>query len=66
VETDLHRDNRLLQVQDQIIGRTPQEGGRLPIHAQVVKGAEAHGKYLSEVRLTESVVPFRNVIFSLS
>lgn len=54
VDTGLHRDaNAIVQTFDKVIGRTPAEGGRLLIDAAVVKGAETHGKYLSEAKLVE-------------
>ncbi|RDL30819.1 uncharacterized protein BP5553_10164 [Venustampulla echinocandica] len=53
VDTGLHRDNKIFQVVDRIVGRTSDEGGRLLIDAAVVKGSETHGKYLSEARLVE-------------
>ena len=55
VDTGLHRDNKMFQVFDSIVGRTPEEGGRLLIDAAVVKRSEAHGKYLSEAKLVEPV-----------
>lgn len=53
VDTGLHRGNKVFQLMDKIVGRTPEEGGRLLVDAAVVKGSESHGKYLSEARLVE-------------
>lgn len=56
VDTDLHRDGDIgVKLFDRFIGRTLEEGGRLLIDAAVVKGAETHGKYLSEAKLVEYV-----------
>ncbi|KAE8441520.1 hypothetical protein EG329_004866 [Mollisiaceae sp. DMI_Dod_QoI] len=53
VDTGLHRDgNKFIQSFDRVVGRTPEEGGRLLIDAAVVKGKDTHGKYLSEARAT--------------
>lgn len=53
VDTGLHRDgNKFIQTFDRVLGRTPEEGGRLLIDAAIVKGVETHGKYLSEAKLT--------------
>jgi len=58
VDTGLHRDgNIFIQTFDRVLGRSREEGGRLLIDAAVVKGAESHGKYLSEAKLT-TVSPF--------
>jgi hypothetical protein len=63
VDAGLHRDgNKFIQTFDRVLGRTPEEGGRLLIDAAVVKGAESHGKYLSEANLTRYD---RNQFFSL-
>jgi hypothetical protein len=52
VDTGLHRDSGgMLKWFDRIFGRTPEEGGRLVIDAAVVKGADTHGKFLSEAKL---------------
>lgn len=53
VYTGLHRDNKVFQFADRIIGRTPEEAGRLLIDAAMVKRSESHGKYLSEAKLVE-------------
>lgn len=54
VDTGLHRDgNKIIQGFDQVVGRTREEGGLLLMDAAVVKGAETHGKYLSEAKLVE-------------
>jgi retinol dehydrogenase-12 len=54
VDTGLHRDgNKIIQIFDRIVGRTPEEGGRLLIDAAVVKGEDTHGKYLSEAKVTK-------------
>ena len=56
VDTGLHRDaNKFIQTFDSVIGRTPEEGGRLLIDAAVLKGADSHGRYLSEARLIRYV-----------
>jgi retinol dehydrogenase-12 len=56
VDTDLHRDRDIgVKLFDRFIGKTPEEGRRLLIDAAVVKGAETHGKYLSEAKLVEYV-----------
>lgn len=53
VDTGLHRDgDRFIKTFDRVFGRTPEEGGRLLLDAAVVKGAESHGKYLSEAKIT--------------
>ncbi|CZR56755.1 related to enoyl-CoA hydratase/isomerase [Phialocephala subalpina] len=53
VDTGLHRDgNKLIQTFDRVMGRTPDEGGRLLIDAAVVKGRGTHGLYLSEAKVT--------------
>ncbi|KUJ17313.1 putative 3-oxoacyl-reductase [Mollisia scopiformis] len=53
VDTGLHRDgNKFIQTFDRVVGRTPEEGGRLLIDAAVVKGENTHGKYLSEAKVT--------------
>ncbi len=54
VDTGLHRDgNKFIQSFDRVVGRTPEEGGRLLVDAAVVKGKDTHGKYLSEARVTK-------------
>jgi NAD(P)-dependent dehydrogenase (short-subunit alcohol dehydrogenase family) len=64
VDTSLHRDGqktfngKFLQRFDRILGRTPDEGGRLVMDGAVVKGSDTHGKYLSEAKLVESVGTF--------
>lgn len=54
VDTGLHRDgSKIIQGFDRFIGRTREEGGLLLMDAAVVKGADTHGKYLSEAKLVE-------------
>jgi retinol dehydrogenase 12 len=59
VNTGLHRDGqktingRFLQFFDRILGRTPEEGGRLVMDGVVIKGRNSHGKYLSEAKIVE-------------
>jgi hypothetical protein len=54
VDTGLHRDgNKAIQTYGRVVGRTPEEGGRLLIDAAVVKGVDTHGKYLGEAKLTK-------------
>jgi retinol dehydrogenase-12 len=56
VDTGLHRDNKVFQFMDKVVGRTPEEGGRLLIDAAMVKGSESHGQYMSEAKLVELVL----------
>lgn len=59
VDTGLHRDgDRVIQMFDRVIGRTPPEGARLLLDAALVKGKESHGKYLSEAKL----IPYVQVL----
>jgi retinol dehydrogenase-12 len=59
VDTGLHRDGqqtfngKFLQRFDRLVGRTPNEGGRLVMDGAVVKGRDTHGKYLSEAKVAE-------------
>lgn len=59
VSTALHRDGHMtlngkfLQRFDRILGRTPEEGGRLVMNGAVIQGKDTHGKYLSEAKLVE-------------
>jgi retinol dehydrogenase 12 len=59
VDTGLHRDGhqtsngKFMQRFDRILGRTPEEGGRLVMDGAVVKGNDTQGKYLSEAKVVE-------------
>jgi len=59
MDTGLHRDGhqtfngKFLQRFDRLLGRTPEEGGRLVMDGAVVKGKDTHGKYLSEANVVE-------------
>ena len=59
LDTGLHRDGqqtfngKFLQRFDRLLGRTPDEGGRLVMDGAVVKGRDTHGKYLSEAKVVE-------------
>ena len=59
VDTGLHRDGhqtfsgKFLQRFDRLVGRTPEEGGRLVMDGAIVKGEDTHGKYLSEAKVVE-------------
>lgn len=54
VDIGLQRDgNKFIQSFDRVIGRTAGEGGRLLIDAAVAKGEDAHGKCLSEAKVTK-------------
>lgn len=60
VDTGLHKDgNKIIQTFDRVVGRTPEEGGRLLIDAAVVKGEDTHGQYLSEAKITKYITRWR-------